>query len=437
VVLYDTQDHRAWLSNGLHTLLHLVRASLREDQKGDFGDECLLNQSELEEDVDVASPKAVIKFLKSRRNLEQPVFPALDEVRTEQATVHGGQTTTTHYRETTTVRLKDRVCQIMDVLWQLIDHQATLDILAAGLPVRLPRGKLEGYRFMEVATRRSITPRVVHLRAFEGAGKSWVDFIRALRAVTLFGEGFGNLIAPRPEAATTTASSSPNQISTLCNRWRTVPKDRDYLAASSYDLARILRQEGSATCSPMKLAPGIFWNQSATAFERCACESRGNNKDAFLRASALLRRPCDRVQVLLPSRLSIIHRGGTTSALGPMDAGGALIFGRSELFPWRWPDLGDPKMDEPGEFGTGGSDPSLLSAESASASTKSPSTSGESRGGTAVTPLTAVSSPPSSQGEISAPSGEGDDAEPARSGRGIRKLWKSLRPGKTRGEPAA
>ncbi|KAK3324916.1 hypothetical protein B0H66DRAFT_599106 [Apodospora peruviana] len=198
----------------------------------------------------------------------------------------------------------------MDVLWQLIDHQATLDILAAGLPVRLPRSKLEGYRFIEVATRRSITPRVVYLRAFEGAGKSWVDLIRALRAVTLFGEGFGNLIAPRLEAATTTASSSStNKIATLCNRWRTVPKDRDYLAASSYDLARILCQEGSATCNPMKLAPGIFWSQSATAFELCARESRGNNKDAFLRASALLRRPCDRLQVLLPNRLSIIPRG--------------------------------------------------------------------------------------------------------------------------------
>ncbi|KAK3324906.1 hypothetical protein B0H66DRAFT_599096 [Apodospora peruviana] len=190
----------------------------------------------------------------------------------------------------------------MDVVCQLIDHQTTLDILAAGLPVRLPRGKLEGYRFMEVATRRSITPRVVHLREFEGAGKSWVDLIRALRAVTLFGEDFGNLIAPRPEAATTdTASSSTNQVATLCNRWRTVPKDRDYLAASSYDLARILRQEGSAACNPMKLAPGIFWSQSATAFERCACESRGggNKNDAFLRAFALLRRPCDRVQCAL------------------------------------------------------------------------------------------------------------------------------------------
>jgi hypothetical protein len=70
----------------------------------------------------------------------------------------------------------------LEVLWQLLDHQATLDVFAAGLPVRLPRGDLEGYRFIEMATRRSITLRVVHLRAFEGAGKSWVHFMRAIRA---------------------------------------------------------------------------------------------------------------------------------------------------------------------------------------------------------------------------------------------------------------
>ncbi|KAM7211274.1 hypothetical protein V8F06_013331 [Rhypophila decipiens] len=202
-------------------------------------------------------------------------------------------------------------------------------------------------------------------------------------------------------------------------------------------------------CNPKKLAPGIFWNQLATAFERCACGSRGNNKgkasaDTFLRASALLRRPCDRVRVLLPSRPSIIPHSGTTSALGPMDPGSAVIFGRSELFPWRWPDLGDPKMEDASEFGTGGSDRSSAESTSASASapasasasTKIPSMSGESRGGTTVTALTAVSSPPSSQGGISVPSREGDETGTARFGRRIRKLWKPLKSPKRRG-PAA
>jgi hypothetical protein len=439
VVLYDTLDDRAWLSNGLHTLLHLVRTSLREDQKGDFSDECLLSHADLDEGIDVSNPKAAISFLKSRRNLEQPVFPTLDEVRAERATVHGGQTTTTDYRCTTTVRLKDRVCQIMEVLWQLIDHQATLDMFASGLPVRLPRGKLEGYRFMEVATRGTITPRVVHLRAFDGAGKSWVDLTRAIRAVTLFGEGFGDLITPHSAPAGSSPGANGRQISTVCHRWKKLPKNKDYLAASSYDLARILRQEGSAACSPIKLAPGIFWNQSFSAFESCACETRSNNikgkspVDHILRASVLLpRRSCDRVQVLLPTLLRMVPRGSAAVDTRWMDDGGAVVFGKSELFPWRWPDVGDPKPEDPAEMKTGGRDASFLLADgtsvSASASTRASSTSGDSRGATTLTESTTVSLALSSQGgSMPSSSLPSAGAGTEKTKRGLRKLWKSMR----------
>jgi hypothetical protein len=131
------------------------------------------------------------------------------------------------------------------VLWQLIDHQATLDVLTSAVPIRLPRSKPEGYRFMDVATRRAVTPRAVYLRAFDGAGKSWVDFVRAIRAVTLFGENFGDLIQPY----------SGSSGSDVCSRWTAVPRGRDYLAVSGYDLARIL--PGRKRCiKPRQARPG-------------------------------------------------------------------------------------------------------------------------------------------------------------------------------------
>ncbi|GAB1315628.1 hypothetical protein MFIFM68171_05838 [Madurella fahalii] len=427
VVLYDTRDQRAWLSNGLHTLLHLVRTSLREDQKGDFSDECLLNHSLLEEDPDQADPKATIRFLKNRRNLEQPVFPALDEIHTEQTTTAGGQSKMTHHRTSTTVRLKDRVTQVMEVLWQLIDHQATLDLYASGVPIRLPRSKLEGYRFMEVASRRQVTPRVVHLRAFGGAGKSWVDFIRAIRGVVLFGEGFGELISPSLSADTDTNAT--------CSRWNTMPKCRDYLAVSAYDLNRIIHQEGSRISGPVKLAPGIFWNHSPGAFERCGCDSRidkGKGPASILKApSALFCRPCDRVQVLLPARLALIPRAAATPARS-IDPNGAFIFGRSELFPWRWPDQGDPRREDPVEMGSSAAateaDQSVSSA-TASSSTRSPSSVGGLGGSVSITPPTtvSVSSPPSSQlGDSVATPGEMiKKSRPGR--RGMKRVWESIR----------
>ena len=420
VVLYDIQDRRAWLSNGVHTLLHLVRASLKEDQKGDFSDECLLNHLSLGEAVDDAeatSPKAAIRFLKNRQNLEQPVFPGLDDVYTEQTTVAGGQTTTTHHRTNTTVRLKDRVNQIMEMLWQIIDHQATLEAFTSAVPVRLPRNKLEGYRFMEFATRRAMTPRVAYLQTFNGAGKSWVDFVRALRAVVLFGEGFGELIAAKDN--------------TLCSRWNTVPTSKDYLTVGGFDLARILHQEGSAHSNPMKLAPGIYWDPSTPAFEPCTCDGHTG--------PALLRRRCDRVQVLLPGKLARIS--GTKAAPNrvSVDENCAIIFGKSDTFPWRWPDLGDPKPEDPkleddSEAAARSENPAaagLSGLSSPNPSTISPSQGGSPIATSSTTPTTAMS-PMSTQdelGEEAASSTTESSQRRKNFRRGPRNMWKSLRKG--------
>lgn len=432
VVLYDTSDQRAWLSNGVHTLLHLVRASLREDQKGLFGDECLLNHSLLEEDPDHANPEATIRFLRSRRNLEQPVFPALDETHTEQTTpAGGGPSKMIHHRTSTTVRLKDRVTQVMEVLWQLIDHQATLNLYASGAPIRLPRSKLEGYRFMEVASRRQVTPRVVHLRAFGGAGKSWVDFIRAIRGVVLFGDGFGELIAPASPSGATDANAT-------CSRWMTMPKGKDYLAAGAYDLNRIILQEGSGVSGPVKLAPGIFWDHSVGAFDRCDCDpssGKGKGPASLLKvSSALFCRPCDRVQVLLPARMALIPRGAAGSArtIGPNCA---FIFGRSELFPWKWPDQGDPQQDDqdPVEEGSSSAatetDRAVVSAAASSSTTMSPTTSGDGRSRESMS-----ITPPTTAGVSSAGSQLGDSSATTKQMRksrlgqvGIRKVWESIK----------
>ncbi|KAK0644616.1 hypothetical protein B0T16DRAFT_392934 [Cercophora newfieldiana] len=417
IVLYDIRDHRAWLSNGVHTLLHLIRASLREDQKGDFSDECLLNHLDLGEvaGMEATSPKAAIRFFKNRRNLEQPVFPGLDEVHTEHTTVVGGQTTTTHYRTNTTVRLKDRVSQIMEVLWQLIDHQATLEIPA--VPIRLPRNKLEGYRFMEVATRRAMTPRVVYLDTFNGAGKSWVDFTRALRAVVLFGEGFGDLLSAK-QTATSGASS--------CTRWNTVPTGRDYLAVGGHDLTRILLQEGSAESNPLKLAPGVYWTPSTSAFE-CTCNSHSG-------LVPRLQRRCDRVQILLPGKLARTLNPSKPAALQtPLNADCALIFGKSNTFPWKWPDLGDPKPEDFSEnTASSGNLPSDTS--SSRLSSFSPSTSGQSQvtssvATSATTPTTAMSSQNNTQdtpGNQVTPSMTETEQAAFKSKKGLRKVWTSL-----------
>ncbi|KAK4451988.1 hypothetical protein QBC34DRAFT_436242 [Podospora aff. communis PSN243] len=131
-VLYDIRDRRGWLSNGLHTLLHLVRASLEHDREGPLSAECLLDPSDLREDPDPTNPQAAINFLRDQSNLGRSIFRGSDELRTEE-TRKGESATKTEYRSTHQVLLRDRVNHLASVLEELIDHQASFEA-APGWP---------------------------------------------------------------------------------------------------------------------------------------------------------------------------------------------------------------------------------------------------------------------------------------------------------------
>lgn len=377
-VLYDMASHRAWLTNGLHTLVHLLRASFKVDQDSAFGGDCLFNPACLNEPLDPANPRAAVEFLRDCRNLEQPIFPNLDEVYEEETTVNGISTRSQH-RSSSLFRMKHRINQLVHVLEQLIDHQARASSNSApGISLKLtPRSQLEGYRFMDIAAGRTPLPRVANLQMFRGGGKSWVDFIRQIHAITLFGEGFGELLTPAP------GGEPP------CVHWETLTEGRDYLAVAGFDLERIIRENGSAASTPLKLAPGIFWHKPGALFEACACKG----KAAPSMFGVAMQRSCDRVQVLLPGPKpgpSSIHVWGRQlpgmhvqqpSPPLKLQAEGAVIFGRSETFPWRWPESGDPQQE----------------AAAASAQSDEMDLTGSGVGGTSSTETQSLTSPGSSQ----------------------------------------
>lgn len=376
VVLYDMASHRAWLTNGLHTLVHLLRASLKIDLGSAFGGDCLFNPACLNEYIDPTDPRAAVEFLRDSRNLEQPIFPNLDEIHEEETTVNGISTRSQH-RSSSLFRVKHRINQLVHVLEQLIDHQARASSNSApGIPLKLtPRSQLEGYRFMDIAAGGTPLPRMANLR---GGGKSWVDFVRQIHAVTLFGEGFGELLAPAP------GGKPP------CVHWETLAEGRDYLAVAGFDLERIIRENGSAASTPLKLAPGIFWHKPGALFEACACKGKAPNM-----FGVAMQRSCDRVQVLLPGPSplpSIWSRQVPVMQPSPLrlEAQGAVIFGRSETFPWRWPESGDPQQEA---ASTQGDDMDLTDSGVGMSSTESQSlTSPEPSQSAARTSVTSVTS---------------------------------------------
>ncbi|KAI0526679.1 hypothetical protein F5B22DRAFT_641819 [Xylaria bambusicola] len=320
VVLYDVQDRRAWLLNGASALLHLVRASLQHDLNDPFKSLCLYDESALSESLDPHSGKnAAIRVLTNPRNLDIPLYAKPDTNKVEVTSHERGRESKVLSSTKTNYCLKDRIEDICNVLEQVMAHQAdTCTQDGVGFKVKASdRRHIEGFDFMDIATDEDpCFPRQITLRS---SGRGWVDFIRAIHAVTLFGSHFGDLISP---------SKIQGKACESCHANVDLPKGQDLLAVCVSELNDILQKRGSKATTPWRLVDDIYWLTPDKTFEPCL---RGQK--------------CDRVQVLLPASFPKLW-GRNFRSPGDLSQAtrGALIFGHSRRFPLRWGDRGDPEQ---------------------------------------------------------------------------------------------
>jgi len=159
-------------------------------------------------------------------------------------------------------------------------------------------------------------PRVSYLNP---SGRGWVDFTRRIGAITIFGQGFEDLIEPTPDA------------NNLCKNWMHVPSGHDYLVASISTPRKICKKQGNMQSDPLQLAQDIYWHKAHILFEPCTCQQ--NNA-------------CDRIKVLLPPSLGVKNNPDPFKQLS-----GAVVFGRSKRWPWFWPAKGRPTERDEHENG--------------------------------------------------------------------------------------
>ncbi|GAA88750.1 hypothetical protein AKAW_06864 [Aspergillus luchuensis IFO 4308] len=115
------------------------------------------------------------------------------------------------------VRIQDRVNRLYNMLEKIMDHQAEIMGAGGGASLNTSRGNLEGWDFKDLATQEDpLYPRLYKLGI---RGKSWVDFIRDIRAAVLFGTGFGEILRPVDNTQ-------------LCPYWSSLPEGKSYLAVS-------------------------------------------------------------------------------------------------------------------------------------------------------------------------------------------------------------
>jgi hypothetical protein len=307
VVLYDTEDRRGWLIDGAAALLHITRTQLCSSP---YSDSELFKLDKFHHIDPTDMVYTAKKALLDPRNRELLIF---EEVETSNISSSGiGQVTKTEVRKTTkNWTYQDLVRQTYHILEQIHDYEAKM-MTSAGLDLRFTdRDKLTGFAFMDIVdSHNDLRPRVAILKS---SGRGWVDFTRTIRATTLMGRGYGEIIKPSKDS------------NTLCKYWKSVPKGKDYLVACISTLKDICRKHGDHDSKPMELANGIFWHKPDKLFESCECKITS------------LSKPCDRIQVLLPPSLG--------SKIHPQPFGhenGAVIFGRSRKFLWHWPRKGEP-----------------------------------------------------------------------------------------------
>lgn len=117
----------------------------------------------------------------------------------------------------TYTRFKHVVEKQHALLEQMIEHQFHAED-RPGLDMKLRvRKHLEGWDFRDViATSKAqrVYPRIMVLRSL---ARGWVDFAAHIRAVTLFGRHFGDLIVPADRTL-------------MCDHWARVPTGQTCLA---------------------------------------------------------------------------------------------------------------------------------------------------------------------------------------------------------------
>lgn len=305
VIFYDIDDRRAWLIDGASALLHLVRASIDQDrEKPAYRSKWKFDGSLDGDTIYQGGTVAAIETLSNIENLNRALY--LDDIRP----VGGGKLEEVHYY------FRDRVHETLHYLQVLIDHQAQVaaqDGYWFRQSGKILTKSLIGFDFWDIAKPPGpIRPRAYHLRT---GGHGWIEYIRSVRATTIFGKKFGELLQAQDQQS-------------LCPGWRSVPMGMDYLGASVATLKAIHEARNEAVMGTGEITTEIVWSSRVELFTQCGCLSHTLPTSKHLHL--------DPVQLLLPKGQKIhlevpkIH-GNIT--LGKLSDKGAVLFGHT---PYRF-----------------------------------------------------------------------------------------------------
>ncbi|KAM5348872.1 hypothetical protein ACJ41O_008695 [Fusarium nematophilum] len=241
VLFHDVGTRNAWLIDGASALLHLVRASLEYDKQGRFFRSRYVHRPDsvslFEAEEPFTGADAAFEMLTNVQNL---AF-ILSETQVFDRTSPGEINKSREY-------LQDRIESILHILEKMIEAQAVAsrdDGFHFTLSSPPWNTHLVGFDFKNVAQQNCpFFPLAAEVRA---SGRSWIELIRAVGAIVLFGVGFGQLIQPHAPADDVHGLSLTLKPCGSC-AWNTpAPLGHDLLAVCERDLEWLIHEYGDGS----------------------------------------------------------------------------------------------------------------------------------------------------------------------------------------------
>lgn len=309
VVLWDEQDKRGWLVNGVSALLHALLGSLEFSRTDVFKAVFQLDMAKFKHNQAPATHTSAIDVLLNEENRRMVLYQSSSSTTTETVVDKNGVATTSTKTTTTNCTVEDKVVELYEYFERMIEYKTTIET-SPGIKTKLqrPLQHLEGWDFNELVSMRD--PLYLRVATLGPNSFSWVKFTRSIHAITLFGKGFGNILR-----------NGNIQDRVPCHHLSEVPTQQCYLSVGNSDLMSIIENfDGDTTTDPMRLTTNLVWHNASyprDPFDACPCVE-GNDRPGFP------------VQQILPSGLRS-RLVGPTSNLDDFEQG-AVVFGQSNPF---------------------------------------------------------------------------------------------------------
>ena len=116
------------------------------------------------------------------------------------------------------------------------------------------RDKLYGWEFRALVEEKSFRRKE---KVLDKSNGGWINLIEDIDAVVLFANGFEEVIKP------------VSHLESLCSGWKTLPKDKDYLAVGCPMLETLYNEAGSRKTRTYLTSTHLQWDRGPKLFERC------------------------------------------------------------------------------------------------------------------------------------------------------------------------